>query len=385
MKKFLKISAWTVAVLTALALVLLVVGGKVVNKVSPALTENPETGKWYSIAPEGALSADGSPWRGLFRKGKENKVIFLFFGGGVSLDDYTAARGYSIDSKHGYYSDNVARLDFVGRLSFKAGIGSSREDNPFRDWTIVAFPYSTGDFHCGAGEYKYTGLDGKEHVLHHRGYSNYEKTLEQVLPLLGSPEAVLVTGFSGGAFGTALLSSDLASRFPENTNITAYVDAGLLIKDNWHDVAVNQWHAPDSIASFIVSDNITLDGLKALHRKHPGVKILFECSVRDAAFSNYQAYIDRGDNMTTTKEDGDRFNGYLRQMVKDFREAIPEGGLFLWDDIVSDEKEQLTLHTIEMTHHFFDDRAGNGSIAEWVAHAVNGDVYTKGLDLLDHE
>jgi hypothetical protein len=89
--------------------------------------------------------------------------------------------------------------------------------------------------------------------------------------------------------------------------------------------------------------------------------------------------------MTTTKADGDRFNGYLRQMVKDFREAIPEGGLFLWDDIVSDEKEQLTLHTIEMTHHFFDDRAGNGSIAEWVAHAVNGAVYTKGLDLLDHE
>ena len=382
MKKFLKITLWTAAVLVALALVLLTAGGRVINKVSPALTENPEIGKWYSIAPEGALSADGTPWRGLFRKGKENKVIFLFFGGGVSLDEYTAARGYSVDSKHGYYSDHVARLDVVGRLSFKAGSGSSREDNPFRDWTIVAFPYSTGDFHCGAGEYKYIGLDGEEHVLHHRGYSNYEKTLDQVLPLLGTPEAVLVTGYSGGAFGTALLSSDLASRFPENTNITAYVDAGLLIKDDWHDVAVNQWHAPDSIASFIVSDNITLDGLKALRRKHSNAKILFECSVRDAAFSNYQAYIDRGDNMTTTKADGDRFNGYLRQMVKDFQEAIPEGGLFLWDDIVSDEKEQLTLHTIEMTHHFFEDRGGNGSISQWVYDAVCGKVYSKGLELV---
>ncbi len=369
-------------VLVALAIVIFAAVNVVVNKVSPSLTDDPQVGKWYSISPQGALSADGTPWRGLFRKGKENKVIFLFFGGGVSLDEYTAARGYTVDSKHGYYSDNVSRLDFVGRLGFKMGIGSNRQDNPFKDWTIVAFPYSTGDFHCGAGEYTYTGIDGDEHILHHRGYSNYEKTLQMVLPLLGTPEAVLITGYSGGAFGTALLSSDLASRFPDTTNITSFVDAGLLIKDDWHDVAVSQWHAPDSISSFIVSDNLTLDGLKALHSKHPKVKILFECSVRDAAFSNYQAYIDRGENMTTTRADGDRFNAYLKRMVKDFREALPEGGLFLWDDIVSDEKEGLTLHTIEMTHSFFTDRGGNGSIASWVEDAVNGNVYSKGLELI---
>ena len=69
-------------------------------------------------------------------------------------------------------------------------------------------------------------------------------------------------------------------------------------------------------------------------------------------------------------------------MVKDFQEAIPEGGLFLWDDIVSDEKEQLTLHTIEMTHHFFEDRGGNGSISQWVYDAVCGKVYSKGLELV---
>ena len=52
-------------------LVVWVIGGYIVLKKtflqeSPELQGKPETGKWYEVAPEGAVSADGSPWRAFF-------------------------------------------------------------------------------------------------------------------------------------------------------------------------------------------------------------------------------------------------------------------------------------------------------------------------------
>ena len=35
------------------------------------IPERPETEAWYRITPEGAVSADGSPWHGMFKKGQK--------------------------------------------------------------------------------------------------------------------------------------------------------------------------------------------------------------------------------------------------------------------------------------------------------------------------
>ncbi|MBR2161236.1 MAG: hypothetical protein IJ924_02385, partial [Bacteroidaceae bacterium] len=76
----------------------------------PQLVETPKLGKWYEVTPDGLLCANGDPYHALFRKGKENKLIVYFFGGGVSVDEYTAARGFSV-SDEGFYSDNEDNLD----------------------------------------------------------------------------------------------------------------------------------------------------------------------------------------------------------------------------------------------------------------------------------
>lgn len=379
--KFIKILGWAAGIAALLIIVAIVSLKSTFLKSFPTHNGVPEVGKWYEVQFENAVCAHGDPWFGLFRKGTENKVLIEFFGGGVSLDSYTAARGNSLVEKGGYYSDNAKNQDFIATL----GIGGQQEDNPFKDWTLIVLPYATGDFHCGTNDYSYIGLDREQHILRHHGYTNYSMLLERLLPYLGTPDQLVITGSSAGGWATSILADDVISHFPKTKNVTVFVDSSFLYYDDWKNTAKDIWGTPLAIVERIVSDNIVLDCLTALHRDHPEVKILFDCSVRDNALANYQAYIDRGDNSVTTRADGDVFQNNLRKMVTCLQEQVPDCGIFLWDDVWDNKKEALTMHTILISHHFFTDRAGNGSICDWLADAIDGNVYSRGLELIDKE
>ena len=54
----------------------------------PPLPENPETGQWYEVAPEGSRCSEGSAWHGLVQLGADaGKMLVFFLGGGVSLNE----------------------------------------------------------------------------------------------------------------------------------------------------------------------------------------------------------------------------------------------------------------------------------------------------------
>ena len=94
---------------------------------------------------------------------------------------------------------------------YMGGLASEVEGSPFENWSIILFPYATGDFHAGAGELRYTDHDGKEKILYHNGYVNYTQTMQKITELadMKEPEAVVVTGYSAGGFAAALLSDDI--------------------------------------------------------------------------------------------------------------------------------------------------------------------------------
>lgn len=368
-----------------IGLVILAIGAFIVLKHSflqefPELQGEPEVGKWYEVTPDGAVSADGSRWCAYFRKGMANKMMVYFFGGGVSVDAYTAARGRSVVTEGGFYSDNVKYQDFVATW----GIGSQDERNPFKDWSILAIPYGNGDFHCGTGDFPYTSLAGEQKVLHHHGYTNYTAALRSVLPLLGEPEALLICGYSAGGWGTAILAEDVIGHFPYTTNVTVCVDGALCLNKDWRQVAENVWKTPAEIANRIVSDNIILDCLLSLHRDYgERVKILYGCSVRDEALANVQTYFDAHRNDKATRADGDLQQQNLKTFVQQLKDNIPSCGIFLWDDIITRQEEALTQHTILLTDDFFTDRSGNDSFAKWIEDAVDGEVHSYGLELVD--
>ena len=334
-------------------------------KTFPKLKGEPEIGKWYEVEVDGAKSSDGSEWHGIFRKGTENKVVVYFFGGGVSITPETSEGGKK------FYATNMTAQDFVAQ----GGIGSTAEDNPFKDWSFIVIPYATGDFHAGTGTY-----EGKK-TVYHTGYNNYSAYVEQVKQYIGEPDTLLVTGFSAGGFATSLLADDVIDRFPSDENVTVCVDSSLLLYDGWHETAADLWEAPTEISDRLTTNNLVLDSLTALHEKRgDSVKILFDCSYRDDTLMQYQSYIDSG-KMDKTKELGDHFQRDLREMVNGLQTNIPDVGIYIWSCGENAETHN-TQHTI-ISSNVFDNLGNDRSVGEWIFDAVNGDVKTYGLELLD--
>ena len=96
-------------------------------KTFPTFRGEVEIGKWYDVPVKSAKSSDGSEWHGIFRKGSENKVIVYFFGGGVSIAGETSEAGKN------FFATTVFGQDFVAQ----GGIGSTVDENPFKDWTFI--------------------------------------------------------------------------------------------------------------------------------------------------------------------------------------------------------------------------------------------------------
>lgn len=353
---------------------ILVIGVSVFLKMTffksfPELKGEPETGKWYRVTPESAKSSDGSGWHGIFRKGSENKAVVYFFGGGVSITGETSESGTE------FFATTMTGQDFVAQ----GGIGSTVDENPFKDWTFIVIPYASGDFHSGTGEYHYSE-NGKDKTVYHNGYNNYSAFIDEIMEYTGEPDTLLVTGFSAGGFAASLLADDVIARFPAAGNITVCVDSSLLLYDGWHDTAVNLWKAPAEISDRLRTDNLVLDSLSALHQKRgDSVKILFDCSYRDDTLQQYQSYINSG-KMDKTKELGDQFQEDLKDMVESLRADIPDAGIYIWS-FNEDAETHNTQHTI-ISGNILDRLGNDKSVCEWIYDAVDGDVQTIGLELL---
>ena len=353
----------------------------------PQIPSEPKAGKWYGIPLKGCVSSDGKEAHAGFRKGTENKLVILLFGGGVSWNEFMAARPNSVygnPDKISFYACGDGGL--VADLAARIGIHtlSKKESNPFRDWNMLAIPYTTGDFHCGAGDFPYTALDGSKQVLHHHGYTNYRTALQEAMKHMGNnPDQILVTGFSAGGFGTALLTDDVMRTFPNCNDVTSYVDSGFMIYPGWPEVARNVWKAPTEIAERIHSDNITLDCLQALKQDHGDrVKIAFSCSTRDAALSEYINYVEK-DQLYADKESGIQFQKELKQMCNDLQQAIPNIALYIFDtpdENAAKKAEGLTKHCIGAA----DKMVVEGiTAAQWLWDAVCGTPRQIGMSLLD--
>lgn len=361
---------------------------QMMGKDLPQLEGNPELGKWYAIDIDNAVSSDGSKWQGYFRKGSENKVVLYFYGGGFSVNDYTAAR--SMDVEGGFYNPRLnTGLNVMTYAIKEWGIGNSAKDNMFKDWTFIGVPYCNGDFHSGTGEKEYTALDGSTKTIHYEGYNNYRKLMTKFFDYINdSPEQLLITGSSADGFGAAILADDVIELFNNPQDVTVHVDSSLLITEDWHDIMVNEWHSPQKFSDVVTTDNITLDSLVALHNKRDNVKILFDCSVRDYNLSMAQRFFDEGSQqdmpLKIGKAEGDRFQQLLKKMVADMQEQIPGCGIYIWDEEMQADGH-LTVHTATGTKIYFDSKSRNPSIAKWLEDAINGNVESYGLELLNCE
>lgn len=370
-----KMNIGKIIIIIFIVLFLLAVGISAIIKISLSkleiteLTENYETGKWYKFSPDGAIDSIGQPWHGLIRFGTENKLIINFYGGGVSINEKTAKEDDD------FYYHTIGDNEFAQLM----GISAYDDNNPLKDWTIINVPYCTGDWHIGTNDFTYTDKDGNQQILHHHGYTNYKLMMDMIIEYVGTPDAVLVTGWSGGGFGASFLAEEIfTDYFPDVQNKNVLVDAAFLLKDDWKYIADNVWGTPEHIASRFTSDNLVLDSLDSLSVNVPDAKILFLCSIRDEALTKYQNYLNAGE-FEANKEAGKEFENNLRLMVEDLL-SHKNTSVFIWNDKNNDT--DLTSHTVTMIQ-FANASYGGVQVSDWLMDSINGNMINYGLDLFN--
>lgn len=348
---------------------------------NPELPEHPKKNTYYNYYPDGALCANGNPWMGTIRLGTTNNLMIAFAGGGEAVDDYSEQRPTVLYPTGGdkFYFNDV----YFGELISRKGLNSPKQDNPFHDWNLLMIPYATGDFHCGANDYHFIDEQGVERVVHHHGYLNYRKMVDKIKKFVPNPDKVFVYGCSAGAFGTALLSSDIMERFPACRNVTFCVDSAAQELKNLQHIVNEMWKAPETVARHLKND-IVLDSLTAVHHNYGDrAKVMYLCTHRDAALANMQNYLD-GRGMRMDKEGGDRFYRMLQELVRNLRENIPDVGLFFFDKPLGQAPEaELTVHTVMMDKSVFTTQSEGITAAQWAWDGVNGNRRQLGLGLLD--
>lgn len=380
MKKVLKIIGKILAIILA---VLIVIGIFVYIFVLqyPKLKNIPKEGKWYRVTTSEMKTSEGDRYRAFFKKGSSNKVLIYFAGGGVSVNEDMA--------KDDTYNTKEIAIDMIANVTMNmGGIASDVEGSPFEDWSIILFPYATGDFHAGTGEFHYTDTDGKEKILYHNGYVNYTETMKKVMESAGISDAdtVLVTGYSAGGFGAALLADDVFTNYFSNAKSkNVLVDAALLLNDDWHSIATDVWETPKEISDKLLSNNLTLDCFVSLHEKYgENIHLLFDCSTRDGDLAKVQNYFD-DKVMDVDEKQADEFQQILKDTIPQFKEAGVS--LFIWDGVAwYNDPRNMTAHTIIATPAVwlpFEEQ--QKSVAEWLTDAISGKLDDYGVELIEKE
>jgi hypothetical protein len=202
----------------------------------PAFAELAEG--WNEMAPVGATTCSrGDPFVFFVRKGRTDRVILEFMGGGACWSDATCGQHAftffeSLDKMRTLFNRTVeaapARDDAGGAVGESAAllldVGLTDPAAPEHRYTHVYVPYCTGDLHWGNATVRY-----KEGVtVEHRGAVNAQTAVDWLQANLPSPERILVTGCSAGSYASIFWAAKIAPFYePRGTRIVQFGDSGM--------------------------------------------------------------------------------------------------------------------------------------------------------------
>jgi hypothetical protein len=330
-----------------------------------------QMGEVREIFPGGDTTcALGGKYAFFVRRGKTNKLLLDFQGGGACWNALTCQIGKAICTQ------DIGDTEAAVKSGYAEGIYDyDNPKNPFADWTHVIIPYCTCDIHWGNAVATYGEGDGQV-TIHHKGAVNTQAVLAWVYANLAKPERIFVTGCSAGAYGSIVWSAFVAQHYP-GVPVAQLGDSGAgIITPSFLADSFPSWNALKSLPGFIPA-------LAPAQIDLPKM-VLGDIYHRIAAhfpnfhFSQYTTAFDENQVFYFKAMGGSDANAWNTQMTKAFADihaSTPNFRSFIAPG---------ELHCIEPFPQFYDVQVGGQTLVDWVAGLANGasvtDVACQGKD-----
>ena len=182
---------------------------------------------------DGPLCLDGSEYRMATRDaGSEDLVIFLQ-GGGACWSTFCAANESAEEG-----------IPEIGLLD------PDRSNNPVKDWNLVYLPYCDGGLHASDRDNDYDN-DGTFESPQ-RGLHNLSAALDVAVSTFPNPRRILLSGASGGGFGTTFALPLVRALYPDIA-IDVVNDSGVGVakpgQPEFLEMLLNDWNLGAFIAA----------------------------------------------------------------------------------------------------------------------------------------
>lgn len=159
--------------------------------------------QWEFVSPGGDCEcSDGSEYTFSVHKGDPDKVMFYLQGGGACFDSKTC------DLEHGQFQVTAHP---TGENPGSGIFDFENDENPFKDWSVVAVSYCTGDLHLGTATHDY----GDGLVINHVGFINAKAAMNEAFKRFPAASQIVVAGESAGSAPAPLYAGLFADHYPE--------------------------------------------------------------------------------------------------------------------------------------------------------------------------
>jgi hypothetical protein len=336
------------------------------NEIDPAAVYPGFSYQGLTPACSNCPSCTSDKYTFFVRKGKVNKLLVFFQGGGACWDEMNCIYASTCTRQE---TETVSTL-----TSMKGIFDFTRSDNPFKDWYVVYLPYCTGDLFWGAEDYEYVAGLRK---FQHRGFVNFKVVLKWVQDNFACPFEVFVAGSSAGGYGAIMNYPYIKESYPLSLVYVLGDAANGVVGENFSHVGIYRWdiQIPTWILGSYTPDMTMGDIYANIAAEYPLMKLAQYTTAMDGTqiwFYNLQLDDNVEDPALWTFPTGDSVYDYTvvsqwvgtmlsythgtAAVAPNYRYYIGAG----------------TDHTVLLSDKFYaEDSAQGVSFAQWVKCMVN--------------
>jgi len=338
---------------------------------------------------DGCVCSNGKPYRVSIKRGRVNKLLVNFLGGGASWSEETAARPITVGSmlkkEEGFYTPDVPPV--ILKLACNMGLlKASDRRNPFHDWHVLNIPYASADFHIGNNDYPYQSVKGESQVLYHHGQKNVAAALallKEYFPQ--TPETLVIMGQSAGGFGCVVYAPQIQAMYPECTRTIVYSEGSHIHSSLWSEIARDVWRVNPDLLAYIGSEDLIVDLFRyARDNMSSSTLFLHSNTVWDKVLAEMMYKMNYGKKIVNA--DGlKEFHDTLANAVQRLKREIPNYTYFL-TDYGKSPKDGTTAHIFAGTPKLLYNEIQDGmSLANWLCRTMENQPIDVGTKFIEQE